>query len=166
MAGEKLLSGRMLMGCTFAVLFSATALILWVRPADSRAYDRLSKIKVGKCQWAGASPDVIYADLCARLVEKGEAHSVVVAKGIDLKGLTVTLSWDSEEMTAAEYAATLALLSGLELHNTPNQLVIDYEGKDHRTWIKKAQDWFGDLPKPRFEKQSSVPYPDPFRPSP
>lgn len=162
MAGGEFLSGRVLMGCTGAILFAATALILLVPPGDSRAYDRLSKIKVGRCQWTGASPDVIYADLQDRLVKKGEAHSLVIAQGIDFRSSTYTISMELDKnTTAAEYARYIAGLSGFALYTTPNRLIIDHEGKDHRTWLKKAQDWFKALPERRFGKEP----PDPFAPA-
>lgn len=147
------------MGCTVAVLFTAVALILWVPAADSRAYDRLSKVKVGKSEWDGASPEVIYADLCDRLLQKGEGHSIVFVEGIDLRDRTISWQLD-EDTTAVEHARHLAELSGYKLYTTKDRLLIDYEGKDHRTWLKKAQDWLRGLPG-----QFSNEPPDPFLPA-
>ena len=164
MAGEKSLSGRILMGCTCAVLSAVAALILWVPATDSRAYDQLSQLKIGKCEWLGVSPDVVYADLHERLLKKGEAHSLILMEGIDLRGTTgtATLSLElGEETTAAEYAWYIAELSGFKLYTTPDRLIIDHEGKDYRTWRKKVQDWFKDVPK-----QFSNEPPDPFRLTP
>jgi hypothetical protein len=168
MAGGKFLSGRVLMGCTGAVLFAAAALILWLPAADSRAYDRLSKIKVGRCQWEGARFDVVYADLHDRLEKRGEGHTLVIAEGVDLRASTWTMSLELDEnTTAAEYARCIAVLSGLALYTTPSRVIVDYEGKDHRTWLKKAQDWFKDLPERRwFEKEPSDPFANPFKTSP